>query len=141
MTAYDFTDKSKGYYVGSQIPTLEDNLVVAQRAVIDFSTQNLSASDTATVMDVPAASTILGGFIRCITADASVQLSYGYGTSVNEFASGAAFAAAGTVLGGWLSTPDYVASATAIKVKATAGSPDTLKLEAIVYLIKPLDDQ
>jgi phosphoserine aminotransferase len=137
MTAYDFTDKTKSYFHNAPDKTQEEGFQYVMRQIVDFAKQNLSASDTATVLDVPAGTWVLGVAFRTITADASAQIEILLDSTSLITASAANVASANTVIASAQSSPAYASSAGHIKIKAEAAL-DTLKGEVIVLCAKAL---
>lgn len=144
MTAYDFTDKTKSYYNGgTDKHTLEDNVLTVSRAIIDFSKQNLGATDSAQVLDIEAGSMVLQVGIRCITADANANYDVGDDSTVNlwfndetgvDSANAVKFSTNFT-------NATYYASADHVKITSVANGADTLKLEVMAVMIKGLQSQ
>lgn len=138
MTAYDFTDSTQTYFHNAPDKTQEEGFQYVMRQIVDFSKQNLSASDTATVLDLPAGTIVTGAWMRTITADASAQVELLCDSTALITASAANLAAAGTIVASAQTAEFYAASAGHIKLKAES-TLDTLKIEVGVLAVKALD--
>jgi hypothetical protein len=73
MAVYDFTDPAQTYFVGRDGVAEEDNRITANKVVLDFSKRTITASDTATVMNLPNNFMLTGCTLRCLTKDASFK--------------------------------------------------------------------
>lgn len=73
MATYDFTDKAQTYFAGRDGVAEEDYRISVNKVLLDFSKRTITASDTATVMNLPNNFVLTGCTLRCLTKDASFK--------------------------------------------------------------------
>jgi hypothetical protein len=140
---YDFTDKTQTYVAVAPEVTQEDNRFVVMRNVVDFAEQNLGATESATVLTIPANTLVVQAGIRCITADANANYNLGdLGTDNRWFNETTAGDTANAVVMSTLGTNAvFYDAANALVVTSAANGADTLKLEVFaVCLPSAIDD-
>ena len=145
-TTYSFVAGStiKGVKVPI-IPTPQEDRLFILRNIIDFSKQTIdvSESDVAQVLNIPAGTTVMTVFVRVITAEtAAADFELGYGGSASLWGTGlGADGTAGTILGAiqdWV--PLYFASADTIDIVGSgAVDLDAFKFEVTAICLKSMD--
>lgn len=138
MTAYDFTDKTKTYFAPAPDHTSWEHMLTIKRNIVDFAKQNLVASDTATVLDLPADTIVWGLYVRTITADASAQVELLINSTSVVTTSSANLASADDAIGKMLTEPTILTTAGHVKLKAES-TLDTLKVEVVALCTKAID--
>ncbi len=112
-TTYNFTDGSIAGVPKATESTLKETEPMILRQIVDFSLQNLDASegDIAQVLNIPADTVVLNAYLRVMTLDsANSTVDLGV-TTTNEDQWGGALslAAADVMVGGLLAAPLYFA--------------------------------
>ena len=145
-TTYDFT---AGTTIGGAkipiIPTPQEDRLFILRNIVDFSKQNLDVSETdvAQVLDIPAGTTVMAVYVRIITAEtAAADFGLGYGGGTTAWGTGlGADGSVGAILGAthdWV--PIHFTSADTVDILSEGAVDfDGFKCEVTAICLKALD--
>jgi hypothetical protein len=147
MATYNFTNGSISGQAKQRTRAATENEVYIIRNICDFSKQTLdvSESDIAQCLAIPAGTTVINAWCRIITAEGTgAALDFGYGDDADYWGNSLSMSSTGCVGGAITGNKDpiYFASADTLDLAADGAATvdiDGLKVEVCAMCVKALD--